>query len=433
MNILDTGLILSMKLLSWALRTTGLGAGGTWPGEILLRLRPGILRRLSDKTAGIVLVAGTNGKTTTSKMIKTILDHHGFAARHNDTGANLDNGLVSSFISGTTWYGVTPKDYMIFEVDEATLPRVLPSFTPRIVVLMNLFRDQLDRYGEVDTVAQNWLSCLVELPEEVTYIINADDPHLSYIGSKLRGDVRYFGLSDNRYIRDEMQHATDAIYCPSCGNRLTFGGVYFSHLGKWTCGKCKFTHPEMDLVASDITSPLEGTYNIYNTLASALVAKELGIEDSQIQGALDTFTPAFGRFETIEYAGTSVTIVLSKNPTGFNESLATMLKHPDSGSVLLVLNDRVPDGRDVSWIWDVDFEELVGLQSPIHVAGDRCYDMAVRLKYAGIKQENINVHTDLSEAIHTCIDDAQKDMMWVMATYSAMLEVREILVGKKIH
>ncbi len=400
------------KLVSAISQTLRLGAGATWPGEIALRIQPRILRFLTHRIPHLVLVAGTNGKTTTVKMIQTILTHAGHRVVRNASGANLDNGLVSTLLSDER------APYVIFEVDEATLPNILKDVTPEIVVLTNLFRDQLDRYGEVDTIAEKWFVALGALDAKTTVVVNADDPHLAFIGSKLAARVKYYGLEDPSLFLPKMQHATDTIYCPNCGARLTFAGVYFSHLGKWACGVCSFVPPTEDVTAGDFQSPVEGVYNKYNTLAAALSAQILDIGKQTIREALTSFTPAFGRMETIVVEGRRIKILLSKNPTGFNESLRTVAASVDRGPVLLALNDRIPDGRDVSWIWDVDFEQYSNFPK-YYVSGDRALDMALRLKYAGITA--------------SIVDDIPKvDMLWILPTYSAMLDIRKKLIGRKI-
>ncbi len=409
MNLRTHVAITAGTFVSFVSRTFRLGAGATWPGEVALRIQPRILRYLSKDAKHVILVAGTNGKTTTVKMIKTILGNN---AVSNTSGANLDNGLISTFIRYPN------AGYYIFEVDEATLPNVLKDLTPEIIVLTNLFRDQLDRYGEVDTIAEKWLVALGGIERQTNVIVNADDPHLAFIGSKITGKVKYFGLEDPSLFLPKMQHATDTIYCPNCGARLTFAGVYYSHLGKWACGNCSFTPPKEDVTAADFTSPLEGVYNTYNTLAAALTAQTLGINKADVREALTHFTPAFGRMETIVVNDKRIKILLSKNPTGYNESLRTVAASVDKGPVMLVLNDRIPDGRDISWIWDVDFEAYRNFPK-YYVSGDRSLDIALRLKYAGIQPTVV-------------ADIPDENMLWILPTYSAMLEIRKKLTGRKI-
>lgn len=420
------------KCVSTISRVFRIGAGATWPGEIAIRVYPSILTQFAKQNVTTVLVAGTNGKTTTVKMIETILQTRGIRrVAHNRSGANLENGLVSAFVADMGLLGKLRSKYFIFEVDEATLPNILPKLTPKVLVLTNLFRDQLDRYGEVDVIAEKWLDAFGRLTPATTVLVNADDPHLAFIGTKIHAPVKYFGLGEPALFRKTMQHATDTIYCPSCGNRLTFGGVYFSHLGKWACGTCGFTHPALDIEDKDFESPLEGLYNHYNALAAALTSRTLGIADAIIRQGLVSFKPAFGRMETIRSEGKAIKILLSKNPTGFNESLRTVQESKEKGPLLLVLNDRIPDGTDISWIWDVDFEELKGNPYPVIVSGDRCFDLGLRLKYAEVKTERI--YEQLEDAIGEGLAITKdNEIFWVLPTYSAMLEVRKLLTGRKI-
>ncbi|HCR92379.1 hypothetical protein A2875_00115 [Candidatus Gottesmanbacteria bacterium RIFCSPHIGHO2_01_FULL_46_14] len=413
--------ILLGKLVSWASKTFGLGAGATWPGEIALRLNPTILSSLAcNLKKGVILVAGTNGKTTTSKMIQIILEQNGLSVVHNSSGANLDNGIVSALI------GKSNADWGVFEVDENTLPSVISvlSFRPKsrnpekkqwipdqvrddkrtIIVLLNIFRDQLDRYGEVDVIAQKWEKAL--RGSKATIIANADDPLIAHLG--LFAKATFFGINDKTKFFTTMEHATDSTFCLNCGSRLKYEGIYFSHLGIWECTKCREKRPKPNI--SDGKSPLPGLYNLYNTLAAMSVAKILGIKAD-----LAGFHPAFGRQEEVG----NVKIFLSKNPAGFNQSLRTVLEL-GAKNLLFVLNDRIPDGRDVSWIWDVDFE-MIPKDVSVRVSGDRVYDLALRLKYAGIKAD-----------IYENLEDALSGPLYVLPTYSAMLEVRKILKGRKI-
>ena len=424
--------IIAGKLTSLISKTFRIGAGATWPGEIALRLNPRILRTLSQNEPHIILVAGTNGKTTTVKMIETILSCAGMKAVRNASGANLDNGLVSTLLADMKWNQRFRSNYFIFEVDEATLPNILKDMTPQILVLTNLFRDQLDRYGEVDTIAEKWLVALDALDEKTTVIANADDPHIAFIGSRTPAKVKYFGLEDPSLFLPKMQHATDTIYCPNCGARLTFAGVYFSHLGKWACGHCAFTPPQEDVTVKDFESPVEGVYNKYNTLAAVLTTQVLGVNKSQVKEGLSKFTAAFGRMENIVVNGRRAKLLLSKNPTGFNESLRTVSNSNDKGPLLLLLNDRIPDGTDISWIWDVDFEYYSDFPKYI-VGGDRVYDMALRLKYANIDPKKTEIVPRFQEAIDQAVFSVKEDeVLWILATYSAMLDARKILVGRKI-
>lgn len=427
--------ILVGSVISWISKLFGFGSGATWPGEAALFLSPHILHHLVKRIRkGIIIVAGTNGKTTTTAMIEKILADEGQSVIHNTSGANLLNGVVSAFLDPSVVLRRS-VDYAVFEVDENSLPGVLSNISPGnklIVVLLNLFRDQLDRYGEVDTIAKKWSAALVSVPDAANVLMNADDPMISFIGSQLHARTSYFGLNDSRRYLPYEQHATDTIYCPQCGQKLTFAGKYFSHLGKWTCGKCSLGQPDAQLSAKDVSSPLEGVYNIYNTLAATLVGKTIGINADDIAASLHTFTPAFGRMESIRYKEKNVRILLSKNPTGMNESIRTVLSSQHKGPLLILLNDRIPDGTDVSWIWDVDFEELAQFDKSIIVSGDRALDMVLRLKY-GITNKSIDIRTTLKDAVDAAIEKtAKNETLWILPTYSAMLDVRKILTGRKI-
>lgn len=431
------------RVIQSMLRLIGKSAGGTWPGEIALIICPHFISCLNHDSFRLVVVAGTNGKTTTGKMIQTVLSKNSFGIRVNETGANLLNGLVSVFLS----HPLVLKHPIVyvFEVDEAALPHVLHVMTPEVLVLLNIFRDQLDRYGEIRSVVSLWKKSIEILSPKTTIIANADDPSIAYVAGFHTGKVQYFGLEDPLLFQNKKEHATDSLYCPKCFRRLTYQGIYYSHLGIWTCGNCGNIHPEVELRSRDVKSPLIGTYNIYNTLAAVLASSVLGITHSNASDALSSFIPAFGRMETISYKSRPVMVLLSKNPTGFNQSLQVALKNNPS-SILFVLNDRIPDGTDVSWIYDVEFESLVRdehvikkrdkhamSERKIFVSGDRVYDMALRLQYAGVSMESIFSYESLHNAIEELILQSKEgEKLWILATYSAMLEVRKILTGKKI-
>jgi len=421
MGLIDRLVVVATKFVSLLSTSFGLGAGETWPGEIALRLRPDIAstlaRSLSD---GVILIAGTNGKTTTTLIVKTILEHIGDTVVHNASGANLLNGIVSSFIRNSDWLGRITADVGIFEVDENSLPILLRVMAPKRLLLLNLFRDQLDRYGEVDVIAEKWEKAIKKLPKSTTVILNSDDPGIAAIGRSVPGNMVFFGLNKPKEYLKVPEHATDSTFCPNCGKRLVYDGIYYSHIGIWRCPSCKNKRPTPSI--HTWPSPLPGLYNEYNTLAAVALAKSLDLGDTEIRKALHGFSPAFGRQEEIEVGRRQVKLFLSKNPAGFNASLRTVLEM-GAKEFLIVLNDRIPDGRDVSWIWDVDFE-MIPKSARIVVSGDRVYDIATRMKYAG---HTVKTEPDLSAAL-----SASNGKLYVLATYSAMLEVRKILKGRKI-
>lgn len=425
-------LILLGRLISFFSKKLNLGSGSTWPGHLALTIRKNFIKDISsqNKNLKIILIAGTNGKTTTGKFIQTILEKNGKKVFQNHAGANLQNGVASSLLLHANGNGTIPYDFAVFEVDENILPIILDEIIPKAVVLLNLFRDQLDRYGEIDTITHKWKQALKKLSKNTFLILNADDPQIAFLAKDLALETLYFGLNDSSSSQESYQHAADSSYCPRCGTKLRFERVYFSHLGVYHCGSCQYKRPTPILTRLS-HYPLPGIYNRYNTLASVLVAKSLGIPKKTIESALQKVSPAFGRQEIVQYKGKKIQLFLSKNPTSFNESLRT-IKMLSGRHVVFVLNDRIPDGRDVSWIWDVDFENLANTFSTITVSGDRVFDLALRIKYAGL-YEKLHYFENLSFAIEKAMEKLQKeDLLFVLPTYSAMLDVRKIITGKKL-
>ncbi|AFY42548.1 Mur ligase family protein [Nostoc sp. PCC 7107] len=424
------------KTVTFAVRSLRLGAASVLPGSIARRIEPRLLQLLSQQVKnGVIIIAGTNGKTTTSLLLKTILERKGYRVAHNSTGANLENGLMTALLENTNLVGTLAADYAILEVDENIVPKVLAPLQPRIILCLNLFRDQLDRYGEVDTISKRWTKVISTLPKETVVIPNADDPTLSHLGQQLPQRVLFFGLNEPEQYLESIQHAVDSIYCPNCGHSLDYKGVYLSHLGDFTCPSCGFSKSKPTLESSDWGQILVGLYNKYNTLAAATAAIELGVDEATIRDTINNFQAAFGRAEDLVIDGKKVRILLSKNPVGTNETIRVVNQSTDK-TTLMVLNDRTPDGTDVSWIWDVDTEKLVERGGTIVVSGDRVYDMALRLRYSEKSLEsnlNLIVEADLRHAIATALaNTADNETLHILPTYSAMLEVREILTGRKI-
>ncbi|MEM9507607.1 MAG: Mur ligase family protein [Cyanobacteria bacterium P01_E01_bin.35] len=429
------------KTVTGVVRSLRLGAASVLPGEISRRLHPRLLPLLFEQVSqGVILVVGTNGKTTTSLLLKQILGDSGFEVIHNSSGANLINGLITALLESANLLGKISADYAILEVDENILPLLLRDCTPKYILALNLFRDQLDRYGEVDTIAQRWGKSILPLPSDTTIVLNADDPTLSNLGQQLTQKALYFGLNEPELYLDEIPHAVDSIYCPRCGNLLDYQGVYLSHLGDYHCPSCGFAKSPVALESKNHPQILIGVYNKYNTLAARVLTQEIGIDQETVFETIDNFKAAFGRAEELEIEQKQVRIMLSKNPVGMNETIRAVNHIKKTGKspvTLLVLNDRIPDGTDVSWIWDVDTEELVKLGGTLIVSGDRVYDMALRLTYSSESAEKTNfnlvVKTHLPEAITTALEYTKPtETLHIIPTYSAMLEVREVLVGRKI-
>lgn len=435
------------KSVSKGSRILNKGTGSTWPGHITLKLDTQFVRSTLGKNPNlkVILVAGTNGKTTTTKLIQEVLESQGKKVFRNAAGANLLNGIASTLIKHASLAGKINYDVAVFEIDENSLPIILHELSTMnheqlSIVLLNLFRDQLDRYGEVNSIAKRWKETLKKIPKETVLITNGDDPMLRFIGENSGLHAFYFGISEKYMKKKEAPHDVDFPFCPHCGKALIYAKRSYSHMGQYACLKCGFKHQET-ATFEDLPSPMFGIYNRYNINAAALLLqKAFDIDPATVKNTLEKFTPAFGRQEKITYQGKNIFLLLSKNPTGFNQSIEAILESSRKPNVLLLLNDRIPDGRDVSWIWDVDFEGIAGEAHSITVSGDRCYDMGLRIKYSFENSESkvkdpkkLDIEENLEVAIKNALEATdQDDTLYVLTTYSAMLEARKILKGHAI-
>ncbi len=405
-------------------------SGSTWPGHVSLKTDPSIVKKiiLKNPNLKIILVAGTNGKTTTTKAIAHALESRGISTLTNRAGANLLNGLASILVGTVSYSGKLKHKVLIFETDENSLPKVLAEIpNPDGIVLLNLFRDQLDRYGEVNTTAQRWEKALEKLTNSSTVFANGDDPLITHVATAAPTH-KYFSVTAKNKTSRSLSHAVDSTTCPKCNSPLDYLSISYSHLGNYFCPNCSFQNPKSS--ALDIQSTLSGTYNQYNLNAAAIVLKSIfEFKEKDLIDVFEKLKPAFGRQEEQLISGRKVLYLLSKNPTGFNESLKVALEKK-SQSLFIILNDRIPDGRDISWIWDVDFEILKRTKLKVYVSGDRCYDMANRLLFAGVTHE---VFDNFEDAFNKALKDTQdNETLSILPTYSAMLEVRKLISGRSI-
>lgn len=432
LTVVNTG-----KLVNFIIVKFKLGHGSTWPGHIALKIYPQILTRFFKTVRkNIIIIAGTNGKTTTAKLIKTVLTSQGQKVIHNDSGANLLNGILSAFILNTDFTGKVNCDDAILEVDEATLPLILSIFINEkyqaklTVVVLNLFRDQLDRYGEVDNIARKWIEAISLIKRDFNLILNADDPQIAEIGFHSKYRKKYFGIHDPKLYCVTSDQASDNAYCLNCGTKLEYFGRYYSHIGNWYCPNCKRKKPDVE-VHSKLTV-LEGVYNQYNLLAAILTCEILGYSDSEINKSLIDFQPAFGRQEKFIFKNRNIKMILAKNPVSLNEAIRS-LKINNKITAILALNDQIPDGLDISWIWDAEIEELIPLCKHIICTGDRFLDMAVRVKYGDFNVKHITTESNFEKAIEKGLElTSGDDPLIILPTYSAMLLMRLIISGKKI-
>ncbi len=405
-------------------------SGSTWPGHLALKIEPKLVKKIIEKNPGvkIVLVAGTNGKTTTAKALAHSLTSIGYSVLTNKSGANLLNGFASLLISHASYSGKLKSRVIIFETDENTLPEIISQVpNPDAIILLNLFRDQLDRYGEVNTTAERWEKAFESLSDKTTVFANADDPLISHVATAAPNHI-YFSIPSKLKTSRSLSHAVDSTTCPKCNSSLDYLSISYSHLGNYFCPSCSYSNPRSSHY--EIPSMLLGTYNQYNLNAAALVLKQIfEFKEKEILSSLSSLKPAFGRQEEVDINGKKVMYLLSKNPTGFNESLRVAIENKSS-SLLILLNDRIPDGRDISWIWDVDFEILKRSKIIVAVSGDRAYDMANRLLFAGVTHE---VFEKPENAFKNALKNTMEGQrLTILPTYSAMLEIRKLISGKSI-
>jgi lipid II isoglutaminyl synthase (glutamine-hydrolysing) len=434
------------RLVRAVSRRSGRSGGTTAPGRMLLRVAPGSLRRMADELgAGSVLLSATNGKTTTAAMIAACLERDRRPVVHNRAGSNMAWGVATALLDA----GRAPGQLGLFEVDEAWLPSVADQVEPRLLLLSNLFRDQLDRYGELELLADRWAELVGRLDGRARFVLNADDPLVADLGRGRTG-VTYFGLEDDSQALPSMQHAADSKHCRNCGAAYAYEAVYLGHLGRYRCPNCGRERPAPQVSAAevrldgmrgshvrlatpqgalDLDLPLPGLSNVYNAVAAAATALELDIPLATVGEALEGFGGAFGRVETIAMDGRGVSILLIKNPAGANEVLRTLTLEDGRLDLWLALNDRIADGRDVSWIWDADFEVLAGRVRRATCAGTRAEEMALRLKYAGIDAQ-IEVERDLEHSLDAAVKGAAGERLYALPTYTALLELRDLLARR---
>jgi UDP-N-acetylmuramyl tripeptide synthase len=431
-------------------RRSGRGGGTTLPGRLLVRMAPDAIDRLASQLdRGSIVVSSTNGKTTTAGMIAGILRAAGRTPVHNRAGSNMHWGVATALLEQSGNEG-------LFELDEAWLPRVAPHLRPRLLVLGNLFRDQLDRYGELERLADEWVELVASLEGSCEFALNADDPLIADLGRdrdlRRRPGVTYFGIEDTSQALPELQHAFDAKHCRRCGAPYVYDRAFVGHLGHYRCPNCGADRPAPDIAATrielhgvrgssvlvttpegelDLELPLPGLYNVYNALAAVAAGLRSGVPLQQVRDGLESTRTIFGRVETIEVSGKPVSILLIKNPAGANEVLRTlMLESSDGGIDLwLALNDRIADGRDVSWIWDADFEILADGVRRVICAGTRAPEMALRLKYAGWPEDTIEVVGPIEDSLDEAVA-AAPERVFALPTYTALLELRTLLANR---
>ena len=490
-------------------RATGRGGGTSLPGMVLMRLEPQALRRLGGGLGGgAVYISATNGKTTTARLLSACLRADGRDVTANAAGANLASGVTAALLARERSRRTTGRagrrgrnsggertgcgGIGVFEVDEAALSEVSGALQPRAVVLMNLFRDQLDRYGELEAIAARWgdLARSRSLGPATTMILNADDPALALLGTLRSAGPMYqpywpegapeacgaetfrppglerigaeppnvvlFGIEDPAVGRPDLPHAADTVRCGNCGCPLSHDLVTVGHLGHWRCEGCGLRRPQphisarrvrldgldrLELTIAGVNGPsgadlevvagLGGLHNAYNVSAAVAAAAALGVPSGTVREGIAGVRAAFGRAEQVSLDGRTLRLLLAKNPTGANENIRCVLAEPAPLNLLVVLNDRTADGRDPSWIWDVDYEPLWDRIGSLTLAGDRCWELALRFSYGGLDPARFGVRESLPDALDSAVAATPPGgVLYALPTYTALLDLRAELVRR---
>jgi UDP-N-acetylmuramyl tripeptide synthase len=468
------------RVVAWIARSLSRATGregGALPGKVLLMLSPRALEVLANRGRKrgrrIVLVSATNGKTTLTAMLAEMLAASGLDVVHNVTGANLRSGIATTLLQAGR-----SGDVAVIETDEATLPLVAPDLQPDMILLGNLFRDQLDRFGELEMLADRWRVTLAQLdPTRVTIVYDADDPLIAELvqshverarGLGVTPRVVAYGLDDAGVAQPGLPHAADSRFCRRCGEPLEYDHSWVGHLGDWRCPTGDLERPALDVAATAIQLDglaattvtvtfdegtdaeheahaklrIPGLYNVYNAVGALAAGYELGVDPDTLTHALVEASPAFGRFERIPVPGTlgtgsggTITLVLVKNPTGLNEVVRTLTASGvDVTATLFALNDGIADGRDTSWIWDADIEPLLQRAGAIVVTGERAEEFGLRAIYGGLDPDGVLLEPDLEQSMYRVLERAREftehGHAYALVTYTAMLRLRAIIAAQ---
>ena len=426
------------------------GGGTSAPGMALLKIHPDAFSKLaSTLPQGSIFVSATNGKTTTTRFLSEIISSDGTRCITNSSGANLKSGIATALLTKKA-----DQEIGVLEVDEAALPEIIEQSSPKMLILMNLFRDQLDRHGELETLAKKWQQMVMDLPNHTKLVVNADDPTLAHIGLQRTGTV-FFGLGNAfGYSHEKLQHASDSTNCPECQASLHYSQATLSHMGNWECNECDLARPKLNFEATEIqldglsqsnftvsnnsnvfevSSKLPGLHNVYNALAAFAAAYELDVDPNRIASTIQQTVAAFGRTEKVVIDQLELHILLAKNPAGTNANIDTVLLQTGPIHLCVLLNDQIADGRDVSWIWDVDYERFFGRIETLHIGGERAYDVALRFLYGGFEEEKITIFDSIADLIDDLVTSIPANsQIFVLPSYTAMLDFRDELVKRDL-
>lgn len=444
--------IIVTKLAVFGLRLLNRG-GTSLPGKLALQIYPDLLSELSDKFR-IIMITGTNGKTTTSRIAAGMLDQSGTKYITNKSGANLASGIATTLVSALSLTGKPLVRTALLEIDEAAFRTLAPKLKPEAVIVTNFFRDQLDRFGELYSTLK-LIKEGIAGSQDSKLILNADDSLCASLGREVPNSVIYFGFADGVYPEADVSDNTDAVFCINCSSRYAYSSYSFGHLGHFHCPSCGYERPSAQIECTQILNydnlsstieiempeeklsvklALPGLYNIYNALAGAALGHLMGLAEKDLVHVLEGFECGFGRMESVKIQEKELKMILVKNPIGFNQVLKYLLTQKESCIVAFAINDKLADGTDISWLWDVDFEILAFMDKMIHafyVSGTRAEDMAVRLKYAGVSEDRIRIEHDETMLIDSVIQKSgDNETIFLLPTYTAMLDIRKNLKDK---
>ena len=442
MSIWDIITIFIVKIISALMKFLGRKAGN-YPGIIALKMNKNILKKLKINCP-VIAVTGTNGKTTTNNFINFLFETNGNKVVSNKDGNNMTTGVLTTLIQNSTITGKVKADYITLEVDEHYVPIIFNQIKLDTLIVLDFFRDQLDRAGEMETLILKINKFLSSFAGNV--VLNNDDPNVARLGlaNKENKNIYYYSVDKYENATKELCEAGEGKFCPICKERLDYEYYQYSHIGKFECKNCGYGNNEtyvkikdVDLSSRTFTennvqyeTKHNSIYYIYNASAVISIGKLYNIEVKNIQKAIKEFDLGNGRLEHININNSPCELNLGKNPTGINVLIRLLNEDKSEKELMLVLNDNEPDGRDVSWIWDINFESLKNVKRVV-VSGTRPYDMAIRIKYSGFNEENIEVYEKIEDAIESLFKTEGKK--YIITNYTAVQETRNKLLEFKKH
>lgn len=433
--------VCTAKIVKKACQAAG-KQGVTLAGKIARKIDPSILTELAGQVREKIFVTcGTNGKTTTNNLLCSAIEAEGKKVVCNHTGSNMLNGVVSAFVLAAKWNGKLDADYACIEIDEASTVRVFPYFKPDYMVLTNLFRDQLDRYGEID-ITMNLLKKAMQMAPDMKVIVNGDDSLSAFLAMDSGNPHVFFGIGEQYFKEEDSREIREGRFCKRCGEKLEYHFYHYSQLGDYECPSCGFHRPALDFDAKDIkaggklaftvdnlriSANYRGFYNIYNILAAYAAGKTAGLSLKNYNRVLADYNPQNGRMEEFHVGDTEIILNLAKNPAGFNQNISAVMEDTRKKDIIVLINDNSQDGTDISWLWDVDFDRFKDENTAsITVSGIRCQDMRLRLKYVDIAS---GLEPDVEKAIRDRITNGVGNL-YVLVNYTALYNTHNIL--KKI-